>query len=175
MKERCLLHSWPLNRKFTQEEWYEYQKKHPNSSREVVFSFRGFDFNVNGVCLNPKETKVELNERIWCRVRTWLVPKGLQIDNTYPLWRYSCEVNDTLFGGYSGSGEADTEEDAILRGFARLRFKYQKEIEWYKGSVHDEDDEEGREYSRCAASDRCRRMIELISRAEEDRRQLTLF
>jgi hypothetical protein len=120
---------------------------------------------VNGVCLNPKETKVALDERIWCRVRTWLVPSGLQIDNTYPLWRYSCDVNDTFFGGYSGSGEADTEEDAILKGFARLRVKYKKEIEWY----------EGREHIRCAASDQCRRMIELINRAEEDRRQLTLF
>lgn len=46
---------------FTFVEWQEYLRLHPNSGREAVYSYNGYDFNINDVCINPSRERFELS------------------------------------------------------------------------------------------------------------------
>ena len=45
-----------LDRNFTRDEWWQYMKEHPKCSEEVAYEYEGFEYNINDVCLNARES-----------------------------------------------------------------------------------------------------------------------
>ena len=42
-----------LGRNFTPDEWHEYLYQHPDAYSEPVFQFKGYEYNIHDICLNP--------------------------------------------------------------------------------------------------------------------------
>lgn len=54
MKEQIHHFCKCLQKAFTFNEWVIYNKTHPNSCFEQVFTYNGFGWNINDVCVNPR-------------------------------------------------------------------------------------------------------------------------
>lgn len=53
-ENRVYVYARNIKRAFTFDEWADYLNEHPDSPNEVVFSEAGYDWNIHGVCRNPK-------------------------------------------------------------------------------------------------------------------------
>lgn len=81
MKEKVHVHSWPLDRDFTFNEWCDYlhdRDQRGESKSEVVAEFGGWKFNVNGVCINRRCVVQKFINRSGAKfeVETFQAPAG---------------------------------------------------------------------------------------------------
>lgn len=114
-----------LNRNFTMEEWFEYVKTHSNSGAECVVSHNGFDFNINDVCLNPKEAVFVIQREFKFRVKVAQTPDD--------RWTFGYEY-DLFFLQQGGSSPTSfgktrsflTEKEATYAGVCTLYDYFEK-------------------------------------------------
>ena len=50
-----------LDRNFSDEEWWEYLRSHPDMNKESVFECFGFKYSINDICINPRILEKEIN------------------------------------------------------------------------------------------------------------------
>ena len=126
--------SWTLGREFNSEDWGQYLKEHPKCCEEIVYEHIGtfcWQFNINGFCMNRH--CYGQKERPNYRVYTWEEPED-KTNRTGCIWAFSCEINESTWGGYAGSGTANTEREAIVKGLRQIVAKYKTEAEYYKNN-----------------------------------------
>ncbi len=124
--------SWTLGREFTPEEWALYHKEHPHGTDEIVYEHIGtyrWEFNLHGVCLN-RHCYGKKEGYYYC-VYTWEEPQD-KMNRTGSIWAYSCEIYESSWGGFAGSGTASNEREAIINGLRKIAEKYVAEADWYK-------------------------------------------
>lgn len=166
MSKRIHVHSWPIDRAFTFEEWCDYLKAHEDDSDQAVAEFGGWKFNVHGACLNKKEVFREYIGRTGAKfeVDVYQAPRGEKLDEPL-VWNFSAYYTDGISGGTAGRGEVNgNEDDAVIAGLEAVIRQFKKLIEWNGNRA---EYKSRNEHSR-----------EAIQRARElinDRRQLTLF
>ena len=123
MAEEIFYHCKVLKKDFTREMWYKYidekRSKEIDTGKEIVYSERGFNFNIHDACLNKKVEEV------------WHVGKNSNFNyfrlKTYFLFgKWYCCIDcidvqdDAIGGGCWGDYSADTEDKAKILALESL-------------------------------------------------------
>lgn len=130
MANKFHFYSWPLGKGFEFSEWCDYCRTHP-STHESVAEFGGFQFNVNGYCLNADRSKrVEIGGAYF-EVGVYLAPQDKKLGA--PLrWNYTISWDEGQGGGSGGCTEVEGDrEDAVLAGLRACEEKFKRAAEWY--------------------------------------------
>lgn len=168
---------------FTFEEWVEWLDSHgeagKDSSKFVVLSHNGFDFNIHDVCLTPNVPVRLLNTYCHVSVKTAQSPNG--------RWNYGLDVNlhnsshlhgatfvDKVENGY------ETETDAILAALLDARESADYELANCSGRSRSNPDDEDEEDGFVKDSTLAPHIRNIIKQIDDQRRatafkQLTLF
>lgn len=168
---------------FTFKEWCAWLESHgrageSSSSRFVVLSHNGFDFNIHDVCLTPNVPVQLFNNYCRVNVRTAQSPNG--------RWDYGLDINLHNSGHHVGAGFVDdaqkgypTEATAILAALLDARKSAEHELANCpeRARQDTEDDEDGEHVKDSALASYIRNIIRQIDdqRRATTFKQLTLF
>lgn len=155
-----------LGRKFTTDEWHEYLYKHPYAHSEPVFKFKGYEYNINDVCLNP-HIPVKI-EHAGCKVSimTAEMPSGLWGHGMICDLYTSSETYGVLFCYARDS--AYTEREAVYTALRECERMVLDDLDRLKDS-----DVDGAETKRPGARSFLKKVQHYINMYDPD--QLTLF
>ena len=155
-----------LGRKFTTDEWHEYLYQHPHALLEPVFQFKGYEYNVYDICLNPHiPVKIELGG---CKVSimTAEMPSGLWGHGMICDLYTSSKTYGVLFCYARDS--AYTEREAVYTALRECERMVLDDLDHLKDS-----DVDGAETKRPGARSFLKKVQHYIDMYDPD--QLTLF
>lgn len=121
-----------LDRRFMRKEWHEYVNQHPNCHDEPVFKFKGYEYNIFDVCLNPHIPVNVVQGEYSVVIRTAEQPSGTWGLGMACNLHTACRWYGVLYD-YSRD-RARTEREAVYEGLRECESMILEEIERLKDS-----------------------------------------
>ena len=173
MNDYIIFSSTALGRKFTDKEWWQYLKEHPDSPSEVVYEYEGFGYNVHDVCIRAKEAlKWSADGMYNFRIRVAKCPQGWLVGLNYNIHYSGFSSGPSL----KSKHRYESERAAVFAALEHLKGAIEKtmqEVEQRKPKLIMTD--EDREALKAPA--KINKILRVVTdyMQQFDPRQLTLF
>lgn len=172
----------PDGRIFNFKEWCDYLRDHPESGREPyvgedgkIYEIDGFRFNVHGVCINPKQIRIEVDFGTYVEIRTYR--NKFSREDPRIVWWCNIYSSNGAVEGFTRSRylEVDQEDDAILESLRQARAAQIGKIEWYESAKEKAEKNGVSDSGYQRRIDTYKKMQGVIERELDNRMQLSLF
>ena len=157
----------------TREEYQNIMKDLPNSSKTILATYHGFNYNPHGICLNPHKERFG-DKDYYVELRTAMNKTG----------RWVCSVNWSMGGGgwssgvWCGDKDFETEEEAKYLLLTSVEAGLRRKIKSIEETEEYEDDYEfdyGELRKQENRAKKCRSLLKKVLYYQEVYNNQTLF